>query len=203
MGVKVSDTDRVFVDDRPLKETKTYTLLMNKPIGYVTTMKDPHGRRTVIELLPDMGATLRPVGRLDMDSEGLLLFTNDGELANRLTHPRYGLEKEYEVIVEGSPAEASLDKLRKGIWIVEGGKTAPAKVEKVQTPERTTSVLRITIHEGRKRQVRLMFEAIGHPVRSLKRVRIGPLKLHQLPRGGCRMLGKMEVDKLKKIVGLD
>ena len=185
------------------RSTKTYTLIMNKPIGYVTTLFDPQGRPTVKKLLPEIEAMLKPVGRLDMDSEGLLLFTNDGKLAQRLTHPRYGVEKEYEAVVSGIPREENLDRLRKGIWIEEGGKTAPAKVQAVNPGRKAQSTLvRITIHEGRKRQVRLMFEAIGHPVISLKRIRIGPLVLKNLPAGACRMLGKKEVDKLKSVVGL-
>ncbi|HEY3782835.1 MAG TPA: pseudouridine synthase [Fimbriimonadaceae bacterium] len=203
MGVKVSPDDEVRVDGNPVGVTKTFTLIMNKPVGYVTTLFDPQGRQTVKKLLPKLDAMLKPVGRLDMDSEGLLLFTNDGQLAQRLTHPRFGIEKEYECVVGGIPEEAELEKLRKGIWITEGGKTAPAKVE-VTNPGRraSTTMVRITIHEGRKRQVRLMFEAIGHEVLTLKRVRIGPLVLKNLPPSACRMLGKKEVDKLKSMVGL-
>lgn len=202
MGVKVLPEDEIKVDGRIIGTAQTYTLVMNKPVGYVTTLDDPQGRPTVKKLLPDLGVQVKPVGRLDMNSEGLLLFTNDGLLAQRLTHPRFGVEKEYLAVVEGDPADAALDKLRKGIWI-EGGKTAPARVERFHEDRKgSTTTLKITIHEGRKRQVRLMCEAINHPVRSLKRVRIGPLVLKNMPPSSCRMLGKKEVDALKKLVGL-
>ena len=203
MGVKVSPEDEIKVDGKTLATAKIYTLLMNKPVGYLTTLSDPQKRRTVQQLLPQLDVQVKPVGRLDMDSEGLLLFTNDGALAQRLTHPRYGIEKEYQVTVRGIPTEQSLEKLRKGVYIEEGGKTAPAKVQRVHDDSRKGAcVLRITIHEGRKRQVRLMCEAVGHPVQSLRRIRIGPLVLKDLPPGACRSLSKVEIDKLKKLVGL-
>lgn len=198
MGRKVTPEDDVRIDGTKLGFARNHTLVMNKPKGYVTTLRDPQGRRTVAELLPDVGVMLKPVGRLDLDTEGLLLFTNDGELANRLMHPRYGVEKEYIVTVEGEPDEKALDKLRKGIYI-EGGKTLPATIE---SSKQNPSEFRITIHEGRKRQVRMMCMAIGHPVKTLKRIRIGFLRLHNIPKGTCRMLGKSEVDALRKAVGL-
>lgn len=198
LGVKVGPDDVVAVDGRTLTEAKLYTLLLNKPKGYVTTLKDPQGRRTIADLLPDLGVQLKPVGRLDKDTEGLLICTNDGDLALRLTHPRYGIEKEYLAVVEGEPDDKSLEKLRKGIYI-EGGKTSPAFVAR---DPRSGSTLKIIIHEGRKRQIRLMCLAIGHPVKSLKRVRIGHLRIRGVPRGTCRMLGKVEVEELRKSVGL-
>jgi 23S rRNA pseudouridine2605 synthase len=197
MGIKVGPDDVVTLDGEPLGVAKSYTLVMNKPVGYVTTLSDPQGRPTVKRLLPDVGVMLKPVGRLDMDSEGLLIFTNDGDLAQRLTHPKFGIEKEYLVTVEGSPDERALDKLRKGVWISEGGKTNPAKVQVVHADKAgKTASLRITIHEGRKRQIRLMCEAVGHPVKTLRRVRIGPLLLRHMAPGECRMLGKKEIDAL-------
>lgn len=198
MGRKVTPEDDVRIDGAKLGFARSHTLVMNKPKGYVTTLRDPQGRRTVAELLPDVGVMLKPVGRLDLDTEGLLLFTNDGELANRLMHPRYGVEKEYIVTVEGEPDEKAFDKLRKGIYI-EGGKTQPATIE---PSKHNPSEFRITIHEGRKRQVRMMCMAIGHPVKTLKRVRIGFIRLQNIPKGTCRMLGKSEVDALRKAVGL-
>jgi 23S rRNA pseudouridine2605 synthase len=202
MGVKVTDEDQVAVDGMPALVAKSYTVVLNKPTGVVTTMRDPQGRPTITRYLPDMGVPLKPVGRLDMDTEGLLVCTNDGELANRLAHPRYGVDKEYQAIVHGIPNDKSLNKLRKGIWI-EGGKTSPAKVEVIHAEEKTnTTGLRITIHEGRKRQVRLMCEAIDHPVISLKRIRYGPLTIKGMRSGEARMLGKQEVDELRKLVGL-
>jgi 23S rRNA pseudouridine2605 synthase len=203
MGIKVGPEDEVRVDGNPIDVAKPYTLIMNKPVGYLTTLSDPQRRQTVAQLLPNLDFQVKPVGRLDMDSEGLLLFTNDGALAQRLTHPRFGVDKEYHVLVTGTPTEEELARLRKGIWIEEGGKTAPAKVEYLRTEKKSAnSMMKIVIHEGRKRQVRLMFEAIGHPVLSLRRVRFGPLVLKNLPPGACRMLGKKEVDKLKEMVKL-
>ena len=202
MGVKVGLEDDVRVDGKPIQIAKQVTLVLNKPVGYVTTLSDPQHRPTVKRLLPDLGVQLKPVGRLDMDTEGLLIFTNDGELAHRLAHPRYGVEKEYLATVSGDPKEEDLDKLRKGIYI-EGGRAAPAKVERLRSERKTdTAQVRITIHEGRKRQVRLMFAAIGHPVQSLKRIRYAFLTTKGMPPGSCRLLGKKEVDALKQIVGL-
>ncbi len=203
LGTKVGPNDEVKVDGRPITEARILTVMMYKPKGVVTTLYDPQGRTTIVRHLPDYGIQLKPVGRLDMDTEGLLLCTNDGELANRLAHPRYGIEKEYQAIVKGIPDEKSLERLRKGIWI-EGGKTMPADVSVIHAEAKTdTTALKIVIHEGRKRQVRLMCEAIGHPVTSLKRVRIGPLFLRGMRAGECKLLGKQEVDELKRLVGLE
>lgn len=202
LGVKVGADDTVSVDGRPVRIAKQYTVLLNKPTGYVTTLKDPQGRPTISQLLPDYGVQLKPVGRLDMNTEGLLLCTNDGELALRLAHPRYGIEKEYLAVVKGLPSEKALDQLRKGVWI-EGGRTQPAQVELIGQKGSTEASLRIVIHEGRKRQVRLMCEAVGHPVTKLKRVRIGNMRLHGLRAGECKLLGKVEVDALRQTVGLD
>jgi 23S rRNA pseudouridine2605 synthase len=203
MGVMVKPEDEVVVDGKAISTAKQYTLVMNKPKGVVTTLSDPQGRPTIARILPDYGVQLKPVGRLDMDSEGLLIVSNDGELAHRLMHPRYGVEKEYIVVVKGEPGDKSIQKLRNGIYI-EGGKTAPAKVEVLPTVRSGNSTsLRITLHEGRKRQIRLMCEAAGHPVISLKRVRIGPLLLRGMRGGECRLLGQHEVDNLRKLVGLD
>ena len=203
LGYKVSDGDDVRVDGQPIRSAKHYTVLLNKPAGVVTTLSDPQGRPTVVKYLPDFGVQLKPVGRLDMDTEGLLLVTNDGELANRLAHPRYGVEKEYQAIVKGIPNDEALERLRAGVYI-EGKKTAPAKVEVIHAEAKTqTTGLRITIHEGRKRQVRLMGDAVGHPVMSLKRVRYGPLRIRGMRVGEAKLLGKKEVDELRILVGLE
>jgi pseudouridine synthase len=203
LGRKVDDDDEVRVDGQAIGYARQYTILMNKPTGVVTTLRDPQGRPTIAKFLPDYGVQLKPVGRLDMDTEGLLLCTNDGELAHRLTHPRYGIEKEYQAIVRGIPSDEALERLRKGVFI-EGGKTSPAKVDVIHAePKSETTGLRIVIHEGRKRQVRLMCEAVGHPVISLKRLRVGPLRMKGLRVGEARLLGKKEVDDLRKLVGLD
>lgn len=202
LGYKVAPEDQIRVDGQPIKSVKTYTVILNKPTGVVTTLSDPQGRPTIVRYIPDYGVTLKPVGRLDMDTEGLLLCTNDGELANRLAHPRYGVEKEYQAVVVGIPADEALTSLREGVYI-EGRRTAPAKVEIIHAePKTNTTGLRITIHEGRKRQVRLMFDAIGHPVKSLKRTRYGPLRIKGMRVGEARALGKKEIDELRQLVGL-
>ena len=203
MGIKVEEFDDVRVDGIPLMNVKQYTVIMNKPTGVVTTLYDPHGRPTIVKHLPDLGVQLKPVGRLDMDTEGLLICTNDGDLAHRLAHPKYHVEKEYQAIVTGIPDAKALEKLRTGVHI-EGGKTRPARVEVIHAEEKTnTTGLRIIIHEGRKRQVRLMCEAVEHPVIKLKRLRIGTLVVKGLRAGECRLLGKKELDDLKHQVGLD
>jgi 23S rRNA pseudouridine2605 synthase len=203
LGRKVSDQDEVRVDGESVRVAKHYTLLLNKPLGVVTTMRDPQGRPTIVRYLPDYGVALKPVGRLDMDTEGLLLVTNDGDLAHRLAHPRFGVEKEYQAKVEGALDEKALKSLRGGVF-VEGRKTHPADVRVAHVdPRGTFSVLQITIHEGRKRQVRMMCESVGHPVLALKRVRLGPFLLKGMRPGEARLLQKKEVEALRKSVGLD
>lgn len=167
--------------------------LLNKPLGVVTTAKDPQGRDTVVDLVPAEPRVF-PVGRLDRDTEGLLLLTNDGELTNRLTHPRYGVEKEYLAEVSGIVTAAELRRLREGVEL-EDGMTAPARAS-----QPSPGVLRITIHEGRNRQVRRMCEAVGHPVRRLVRVRIGPISDRSLPPGRWRTLFPDELKALEQAV---
>lgn len=202
MGIKVLPTDTVTVDGQSASSAPLYTMILNKPTGCVTTLFDPQRRPTIVKYLPDLGVQLKPVGRLDMDTEGLLIVTNDGELAQRLAHPRHGIDKEYLAIVEGIPEEKALKDLRDGVF-VEGRRTAKAVVEVIHA-ERTsqTTSLKMIIHEGRKRQIRIMCDIVGHPVKSLRRVRIGPLTVRGLRAGECRMLGMKEVNDLKRIVGL-
>lgn len=203
MGAKVGPTDEVSIGGQNLARRKMQTILMNKPRGYVTTMSDPQRRRTVMELLPANARDLRPVGRLDMDTEGLLLFTNDGDLASRLSHPRWSVEKEYVATVQGLVGERQLKALSSGV-MVEGRKSASARVSIVRVDaKRATTILKLVIHEGRKRQVRLMCLAVGHKVLELRRVRLGPLVLRGLAPGQCRLLGMAEVAKLRALVGLD
>jgi 23S rRNA pseudouridine2605 synthase len=185
------DVDLVEVDGAPVgTKPGLVHYLLNKPPGVVTTAKDTHGRPTVVELVPAEPRVF-PVGRLDAETEGLLLLTNDGELANRIAHPRHGLEKEYLATVAGGQVSAgALRRLRDGVEL-DDGMTAPAKVS-----QPSPGVLRITIHEGRNRQVRRMCDAIGHPVTRLVRTRIGPLADRRLKPGTWRPLDRAEVRAL-------
>jgi 23S rRNA pseudouridine2605 synthase len=167
--------------------------LLNKPAGVVTTADDPQGRPTVVGLVPAEPRVF-PVGRLDVDTEGLLLLTNDGELAHRLTHPSFGVEKEYVAELEGSPSRAALRRLREGVEL-DDGTTAPARAALLEP-----SVVRLTIHEGRNRQVRRMCHAVGHPVVRLIRTRIGPLADRSLAPGAWRELTGDEVRSLQRAV---
>jgi pseudouridine synthase len=201
-------TDRIEVDGKLIgPTTERVYLVMNKPAGFVTTMHDPGGRRTVMSLLPpDLPPHVFPVGRLDRDTEGLLLFTNDGEFAHRLAHPRYEIEKEYYALVDGTPSAASLDKLRRGVTI-EDHHTSPARVAVSRPPHGYEgraghAWLQLVIHEGRKRQVRLMTAAVGHQVRTLVRTRFGDVLLGRLARGATRPLSKRELDSLLRAIGL-
>jgi 23S rRNA pseudouridine2605 synthase len=167
--------------------------LLNKPIGVVSTANDPEGRATVVELVPD-DPRVFPVGRLDADTEGLLVLTNDGDLAQRLTHPRHGVRKTYLAEVAGRPSDGSLASLRAGLDL-DDGPTAPASVRVVARRDASTAV-EIAIHEGRKRQVRRMFDAIGHPVLRLVRTRVGPISDRRLAPGAWRPLRPSEVRAL-------
>jgi 23S rRNA pseudouridine2605 synthase len=167
--------------------------LLNKPVGVITTADDPQGRPTVVEMVPAEPRVF-PVGRLDADTEGLLLLTNDGELTHRLTHPSFGVDKEYLAHVEGQPSRGALRRLREGVEL-DDGPTAPAAASML-----ADGVLRLVIHEGRNRQVRRMCDAVGHPVRRLVRVRIGPLRDPQLRPGEWRELTRDEVRALERAV---
>ena len=195
LGCRVNvESARIEVDGAPVgvRPGLVYYLL-NKPAGVVTTASDPHDRPTVVDLVPD-DPRVFPVGRLDAQTEGLLLLTNDGDLAHRLTHPSFGVDKEYLAEVEGRPSPAAVRRLREGV-VLEDGRTAPARAVLVDA-----SVLRITIHEGRNRQVRRMCEAVGHPVARLVRTRIGPLVDRSLPPGSHRTLVAEEMQALRRAV---
>lgn len=188
--------DRVALDGVPVVVDATVVhWVLNKPAGYVTTAHDTHGRPTVLDLVPDEPRVF-PVGRLDLETEGLLLLTNDGDLAQLLTHPRHGVEKEYFVEVEGKPSPAALRRLREGVEL-DDGPTLPARAKIVQeSPALTTTALAIVVKEGRKRMVRRMCATVGHPVVRLTRTRIGPLRDPHLAPGTWRALATEEVRAL-------
>jgi 23S rRNA pseudouridine2605 synthase len=190
--------DDIRVDGRRIKSAERLRyILLYKPAGYVTTRSDPQRRPTVIDLLRGVKEYVYPVGRLDYDTEGLLLLTNDGDLAARLTHPRHGVERRYEARVAGMPDEETVERLRRGIPL-DGRRTLPAEVSLLNKRRGAgDGVLAITIREGRNRQVRRMLEAVGHPVKKLTRVGIGPLSDRGLKRGTWRELTGGEVEKLK------
>jgi pseudouridine synthase len=204
LGTKADPSrDDIRVDGRRIRiQRRRRYILLNKPRGYVTTRQDPQGRPTVMDLLKGLNEYLYPVGRLDYDSEGLLLLTNDGELAARLTHPRHEVERVYEARVRGVPNTHALDRLAKGI-VIEGRRTAPARVTlRHASDDDAQSIVEISLHEGRQRQVRKMFDAIGHPVVRLRRIRIGPIADEMLPKGRYRELTPQELGRLRRAAGL-
>jgi len=200
LGTKAdASKDDIRVDGRRIKIVERYRyLLLNKPKGFVTTRSDPQRRQTVMELLRGVREYVYPVGRLDYETEGLLLLTNDGDLAARLTHPRHEVPRVYEVRVLGVPDAHDIERLAKGVTI-EGRRTDPAHVTLAPGRHEGHATLRITIAEGRNRQVRRMFDTIGHPVDYLRRVAIGPLKDSRLRPGHWRDLTEAEVAALKKV----
>jgi 23S rRNA pseudouridine2605 synthase len=185
----VDEDSDVRVDGEPVAPEPREVWALNKPPGVVSTAHEPGKRRAITELV-DTERRLYPVGRLDADSTGLILLTNDGELANRLTHPRYGVPKTYRVRLARPPSDGDLERLRRGVRL-EDGPTAPAEVKR-----RGEREIEVTIREGRKRQVRRMAEAVGNQAESLTRIRIGSLQLGELPRGAARLLEPREIDAL-------
>ena len=200
MGTQVEEQDEVLVDGVRItpEEEKRY-VLYHKPAGEVTTVSDEKGRETVMDRFRDFPVRLYPVGRLDYDSEGLLLLTNDGALAQRLTHPSCEVDKVYLARVTGNPSNETIDRLRRGVYM-EGDerRTYPADVRVVRDESLFSDIL-VTIHEGRNRQVRRMFDAVGHKVLLLRRVRFGPLELGSLRRGEWRELTAQEVEQLHRL----
>lgn len=195
----VAAKDEVILDGQPVEPEPHRVYMLHKPAGIISAASDTHGRRTVTELVPG-AERVYPVGRLDADTTGLILLSNDGALANRLTHPRYEVEKTYLATVRGYVTDIAAKRLAAGVEL-DDGPTAPAAVRVVKrTSER--SVLRITIREGRNRQVRRMGDAIGHPVESLQRVRMGSLRLGSLEPGEYRRLSDAEVSALRRHAGL-
>ncbi len=198
LGTRVDPAhDDIRVDGRRVQPAPDHVyILLNKPRGVLSAMEDARGRRALGDLVP-VPVRLYPVGRLDATSEGLILLTDDGELANLLTHPRYQHEKEYHVLVSGHPADKTLEAWRRGVML-EGKRTAPARVE-ILRKEKEATWLRVVMREGRKRQVRQVAALLGHPVRELKRVRLGPLHLGTLEPGRWRYLTAREVQELERI----
>ncbi len=197
LGATVKEGDHVLVNDKRVGDKqKDCYILLHKPKGYVTTVKDDLGRKTVMDLV-HVNVRVYPVGRLDYDTEGLLILTNDGELANRLTHPRNEVNKTYIARISGSLAESERLALERGV-VIDGVKTAPARVKILQRDVHHTRC-EVTIHEGRNRQVKKMFEAVGKEVEFLKRVAIGDLRLGGLKRGDYRFLTENEVEYLKNL----
>lgn len=197
LGAKVDPAaDEIMVNGRPIRQEEKVYLLLHKPKGVIASVKDPKGRKVVTDYLPGIKQRVYPVGRLDYDTEGLLLLTNDGDFSQKLTHPKHGIPKTYHATVKGVPHGSLLDKLAKGIEL-EDGLTAPAAVEYVDIdPDGKQARIEITIREGRNRQVRRMFEAIAYPVIKLRRVRFGFLTLEGVPRNKFRHLTKQEVKEL-------
>jgi 23S rRNA pseudouridine2605 synthase len=196
MGRKIVPGENVVLcDGRAIaSQTRMLYILLNKPKGYVTTLDDPQGRPIVTSLIRDISERLFPVGRLDLDTEGALILTNDGEFAQSIQHPSREINKTYEALVAGHPNQTKLDQLAKGI-VLEEKLTAPAKLA-VLKKSRHATLVEIILHEGRKRQVRKMFEAIGHPVLRLSRTAYGKLRLHKLPPGKYRILNSQDLEKI-------
>ena len=194
------ETDVICVDGVPVKTTpKPIYVMLNKPRGYVTTVSDEQGRKTVMDLLRGIAGRIYPVGRLDMDSEGLLLLTNDGDLTYKLTHPKHDVEKTYIAKLYGVPDEGALQKFRRGV-VIDGRKTKPAKIQILEREkDGRFCTAEIVIHEGRNRQVRKMCESIKHPVAQLQRVATGELTLGELPKGKYRHLTEKEIRYLKRL----
>lgn len=198
LGYMVKDGDKVTVNDKRIGDKqRPYYIMLNKPKGCVTTVKDDLGRKTVMDFVKDIHARLYPVGRLDYDTEGLLILTNDGDLSNRLTHPRNEINKTYVCRISGMLKENERATLEKGV-LIDGVKTAPAKVKIVEQDQHHTRC-EVTIHEGRNHQVKKMFEAVGKEVEFLKRVAVGDLRLGGLKRGEYRFLNDVEIDYLKNV----
>jgi 23S rRNA pseudouridine2605 synthase len=194
-----ADSD-VAVDGRSLSgPERRVVYALNKPVGVLSTARDTHGRPTVVDLVDEQALRLYPVGRLDADSSGLILLTNDGELANRLTHPSFQVPKTYLATLAGGPVDAGALELLRGGVELEDGRTAPAVVRSVRRARRSENVIELTISEGRNRQVRRMCAAVGHPVAALQRIAFGPLRLGDLQAGAHRQLSAAEIGRLRAL----
>jgi 23S rRNA pseudouridine2605 synthase len=203
LGTIVAPGDQVDVSGTPIAPIEeTAYLVVHKPAGVMTTMRDPQGRRTIADLVPKKMPRVVPVGRLDYDTAGVLLMTNDGDLANRLLHPRYGVEKTYRATITGRLSSDAVKRLHDGVAL-DGGEHAAGAQVRVVAVRAGTSVVDVTVHEGRNRLVRRIFEALGHPVQALVRLRFGPISLGDLPVGHTRALTPRELSALQRVVSQD
>ena len=195
-------TQTIEVDGQSLTlPSDNVTILLHKPNGYIVSANAENDIPSVYDLIPDAPPQIRYVGRLDVNTEGVLLFSTDGDLVHRLTHPRFEVDKVYEAVVEGVPDDAAIEQLRTGVTL-DDGLTAPAIVELIDQHD-DESIVRLIIHEGRKRQIRRMLGAVGHPVRRLRRVAVGPITLGTLERAASRQLTDDELAAVRRLVGLD
>ena len=200
LGTKVEPArQEIRLDGVPLPKAKLVCYAVNKPPGVVSTSRDPSGRPRVVDLVPAAGARLFCIGRLDLSSEGLILVTNDGELANRLTHPRYGVPKTYRVLVAGRPTPQVLANLRRGVRLAEG--LARVEQVRVKSRQKESTVLEMVLREGRNREIRRVLARVGHKVLRLVRIAVGPVRLGDLPPGGCRRLSGEELQALRRAAG--
>ncbi|MCK8825728.1 pseudouridine synthase [Fuchsiella alkaliacetigena] len=198
LGTKVDpQQDKIEVDGQVIQREKLVYILLNKPQGYITTTDDPYQRQTVFDILTDVKQEVHPVGRLDKDTEGLLLLTNDGDLTYVLTHPSEGVKKTYVATVAGVPNQAKIEALERGIQLKDGW-TAPAEA-KIVADLGSEAIVSLKIHEGKNRQVRRMWKSVGHPVKELKRTKFGPLDLQGVSVGDYRYLSQEEIKQLKRI----
>ncbi|TAL56956.1 MAG: rRNA pseudouridine synthase [Nanoarchaeota archaeon] len=200
IGQSATEEDSIFVDGRPLRKQEKRYYILNKPKGYETTMKSTRGLPIVASLVKS-NVRVVPAGRLDSDSRGLLIMTNDGELCHRIMHPRFTVDKVYEVTINTAIPEEKINVLRKGVVLDDKTKTRPCKVE-VNLSAKTLTILRMTLHEGKKRQIRRMLTAVGFGISDLVRIQIGNLSLNNLKEGSFRELTDLEVSRLKKILGM-
>ncbi len=192
-------TQEIRVDGTALSRPQLVYFAVYKPAGVVTTNRDPSGRQRVVDLLPPTNERLFPVGRLDLHSEGLILLTNDGELANKLTHPRYGIPKTYRVLIAGHPTREVLDKLLEGVHLAEG--VARARRVTVRKQFKQSAVLEMVLEEGRNREIRRVLAKVGHKVLRLMRISVGPIRLGKLTPGAHRRLSRIEIDALRQATG--
>ncbi|MGX6428327.1 pseudouridine synthase [Levilactobacillus yonginensis] len=202
LGTKVGVHDKILVDGVPVTTEAPVYVMLYKPRAVISTANDEKGRKTVVDLIEDIPQRIYPVGRLDYDTAGLLLLTNDGELANRLTHPKYEVEKTYVARVTGTPTNDAMRQLRQGMT-VDGEVYAPARTKLLSSdPKKKSSIVQLIIHEGKNHQVKKMLEAVGYPVEKLKREKYGNLTLKGLNAGEARLLKPEEVKELKQATGL-